>query len=71
LLSESVVVPANGKSHVGTVPVSEAPALYQIEWRSAGAISHNHYLAGSRPFDVTACREWYATVDLRKPDPMR
>jgi beta-mannosidase len=71
LLSESVVVPANGKSHVGTVPVSEAPALYQIEWRSARAISRNHYLAGSRPFDVTACREWYATVDLRKPDPMR
>ena len=71
LLSESVVVPANGRIHIGTVPASEAPALYQIEWRGAGAISHNHYLAGSRPFEVTACREWYETVELRKPDQMR
>ena len=71
LLSESIVIPANGKISVGTVPASEAPALYQIEWRGAGPISHNHYLAGSRPFDVTACREWYEAIESRKPYQMK
>ncbi len=67
LLSEGVVVPANGRLSVGAVPASEAPALYHIEWRGAGGVAYNHYLAGSRPFDVTACRAWYdreAGIDL-------
>ena len=71
LLRESVVVPANGRIHVGTVPTSEAPVLYRIEWRGEGVISRNHYLAGSRPFEVAACREWYEKLALRKPDQMR
>jgi beta-mannosidase len=59
LLSESVSIPANGRTVVGKVPVAAAPTLYRIDWDLADETFASHYLAGPRPFDVATCRLWY------------
>ena len=68
LLKESAEIPSNEKVVLGTVPGSEEASFYQIEWIQNGRRCHNHYLAGPRPFEVNACRAWYASENIQEPE---
>jgi beta-mannosidase len=64
LLSATVEVPANDRRDLGAVPASGTAAWYEIEWTANGTAGRNHYLAGPRPFDLPACRAWYAAAGI-------
>ncbi len=57
-------VPANGRLSLGWVSAYGVPVFYTIEWKCRGEFFNNHYLAGSRPFDLARCRRWYALAGL-------
>ena len=59
LLQKTTAIPANGKVHLGMVLPSPTTAFYTIDWTIDTQTGHNHYLAGPRPFEVSACRAWY------------
>ncbi len=68
LLKESAEIPSNEKVILGTVPGSDEASFYQIEWIQNGRSCHNHYLAGPRPFEVNACRAWYASENIQESE---
>ena len=48
----------NGRELVGSIPQSNQPAMWLIEWTVAGQKFQNHYLAGPRPFKLDGYKRW-------------
>ena len=66
MLTGEFTIPANGRLSLGRVPASSAAEFYEIEWNCGGQMFSNHYLAGSRPFDLAQCRRWYEEKGIVK-----
>ena len=60
LFTEQITLGPNSSTTVGFVGASDVFAFYGIEWESGKTTGRNHYISGPRPFDLTACRQWYA-----------
>jgi beta-mannosidase len=59
LFTENLTLDSNSSATVGFVRASDVLAFYGIEWESGKTTGRNHYIAGPRPFDLAACRQWY------------
>jgi len=67
LLTSAFYVEPNDKSVVGSVPQVKQPALWLIRWRDAEGHRYlNHYLAGSRPYDLKQYRRWLQLLEIPK-----
>jgi len=62
VLSRSFVVPANGKTRLGSVSLI-GRGLMLIEGVLAGERYRNHFLYGEPPFDLGKVREWLDLAD--------
>jgi hypothetical protein len=49
---------------VGSIPQSNRPTLWLIEWTVAGRRFRNHYLAGPRPFKLADYKRWLRALGL-------
>ena len=55
-------VAANGIAAVARLPDDGRPALFIIEWESAGGKAWNHYCPGPAPLDFPTFRQWLAVL---------
>ena len=59
-------MPANSKTHLGTVPFS-GQGLVEIEYRVDGKAYRNHFLYGEPPFKWEEVKEWMKDTVLWRP----
>ncbi len=61
LFAESLALGPNSGTTAGFVRASDVPAFYGIGWKSGKTTGRNHYISGLRPFDLSDCRQWFAS----------
>ena len=64
LLDADYVVPANGRSEIGSIAQSQKQAMWLIDWVTSDLPMRSHFLCGPRPFHLNDYRRWLTKLAI-------
>jgi len=66
IFSGKFVIPVNGKTIVGHIPLNNKQSMWLIEYTIGNEKFTNHYLAGKAPFKLKDYEEWYKNLGIKQ-----